>query len=62
MGNKRIYPVFYRDSARSQFNTTNFRRILQTLKQLLIKHNVAEIGLYHDFNSVLKFKLPIIVN
>ncbi len=60
MGNKIIYLVFYRDLARSQFNTSNFRAILQTLKELLLKHNITEIGLYDDFNAVSKFRLSLI--
>ncbi len=60
MGNKTIYLVFYRDSARSQFSTSSFRAILQTLKELLLKHNIIEIGLYDDFNAVSKYRLSLI--
>ncbi len=59
-GNKNIYVTFYRESAKIHFNVSNFRFIMQTLKHLLIKNKVTEIGLYDDFNAVSKFRLSLI--
>ncbi len=56
MGNKTIYLVSYRSSARSPFSTEAFRQILTSLRQLMLKDNCTEIGLFDNFNAISKFR------
>lgn len=57
---KVIYIVFYRDRKSDLFNPSEFRNILETLKNILLKFHETNVGFLDDFNSVSKFQLRIL--
>ncbi len=52
--------LFYHQTTKEKFTTSEFKITILGVQEVLMRDNVVEIGIYDDFNCISTFRLSLI--